>query len=140
MEYQNHLVDPTYFWDAIEEFSFDYTIYVVTDDSNIDEYGIRHESFSKETIRGSLQSEGLRLVQTKEGNTHERTYSFYCKSIYRINIGDIIEYKNEYLRCDSLTNDYDEFGVRAAKLTAIELTQYRDFADYLAYINGDKLV
>lgn len=138
--YQNHVIDPTYFYDAIEEFSFDYDIYVVNDYSQIDEYGIRHESFTKQIIRGSLQSTGLRLNQDRKGNTHERSYNFYCKSLYRINIGDVIEYKNQYLRCVELTNDYDEYGVRGAKLIQFELTQYRDFADYLAYIQGDKLV
>ena len=28
--YQNHVIDPTYFYDAIEEFSFDYDLYVNT--------------------------------------------------------------------------------------------------------------
>ena len=48
--------------------------------------------------------------------------------------------KFQPLSVSKLDNDYDEFGVRGAKLTQIELTQYRDFADYLAYLNGDKLV
>lgn len=140
MEYQNHVIDPTYFYDAIDEFSFNYTIYVVINNEDIDEYGIRHETFSKQIISGSLQSTGLKLIQSKSGNTHSRTYNFYCKSLYRINIGDVIEYKNQYLRCDELIDDYDEMGVRGAKLVEIQLTQYRDFADYMKYLKGDKLV
>ena len=141
MNYQNHVIDPTYFWDAIEEFSFDYKIYIEQQDEvNVDDYGRRIITYKEDIIRRSLQSTGLNLKQSKDGNTQERTYNFYCKSIYRINIGDIIEYKNQYLRCDSLSDDYDEFGVRGAKLTQISLTQYRDFADYVKYLRGEKLV
>ena len=36
--FQNHVIDPTYFYDAIEEFAFNYTLYVNTG-KNIDDYG-----------------------------------------------------------------------------------------------------
>ena len=138
MKYQNHVIDPTYFYDAIEEFSFDFDIHVVSDE-DLDEYGNRTVSYKKETIRGSLQFDDINLNQSKSGNTHSATARFYCKSLYRINIGDIIEYKNEYYRVNSF-KPYDEYGVREARLKMIKLTQYRDFADYIKYLKGEKTV
>lgn len=137
--YQNHVIDPTFFYDAVENFAFDFDIYVQQDDNVLDDYGNSKLSYKKETIRGSLQSDGNRLRQSKDGNTHDMTYRFYCMSLYRINIGDIIEYKGNYLRVN-FVQDYDEYGVRSAELTMIKLTAYRDFADYLKYITGVKLV
>lgn len=138
MEYQNHLIDPTYFWDAIEEFSFDYKLYTITD-SDVDDYGNTVNTYKETIIRGSLQTAGKTLKQSKTGNTDELTYDFYCKSLYRIDIGDIIEYKHNYLRVN-FVKDYDEYGVREVRLTMINLAAYRDFADYLDYIHGKKLV
>lgn len=138
MIYQNHSIDPTYFWDAIEEFSFDYKIYVVGD-MDLDDYGNRKINYKETTIRGSLQSNSKKLIQSKSGNTNNLEYDFYCKSLYRIDIGDIIEYNHNYLRVTSV-HDYDEYGVREAHLIMISLSAYRDFADYLDYINGKKLV
>lgn len=139
MEYVNHVIDPTYFYDAIEEFSFNYVIHVVTDDDAIDDYGRRHVAYKQQSIRGSLQTDGVRESQSKSGNTQNMKYRFYCKSLYRINIGDIIEYKGDYLRCN-FVHEYDEYGVREAELSMIQLTAYRDFADYIKYIKGEKLV
>lgn len=138
MNYQNHLVDPTFFYDAVEEFSFDYDIYVLAGKS-LNEYGETQYQYSKEIIRGSLQSRGNRLVQSKEGNTTEYQYNFYCKSLYRIDIGDILEYKGNYLRVSSI-QDYDEFGVRECSLSMIQLTAYRDLAAYIKYLEGIELV
>ena len=138
MIYQNHLVDPTYFYDAIEEFSFNFTIYTVTN-KTIDDYGNVKYTYDNAIVRGSLQSDGTRLVQSQEGNTTVVKYRFYCKSLYRINIGDIIEYKNKYLRVD-FVQDYDEYGVRNCELTMIQLTAYRDLRDYIRYLNGEVLV
>lgn len=138
MIYQNHLVDPTYFYDAIEEFSFDYKLYVLSD-KTIDEYGDVKSTYSTQIIRGSLQSDGNRLVQSQTGNTTEYSYKFYCKSLYRINIGDILEYKGNYLRVN-FVQDYDEYGVRNCDLTMIQLTAYRDLADYIEYQSGEKLI
>lgn len=137
-QYQNHVIDPTYFYDAIEEFSFNFDIYV-SKETEPDEYGKIITIYEKNVIRGSLQSKGNRLVQSKEGNTNEFKYNFYCKSLYRINIGDIIEYKGNYLRVN-FVQDYDEYGVREAELIVIDLTSYRDFADYMKYLRGEKIV
>ena len=138
MIYQNHLVDPTFFYDAIENFSFDYNLYVNTGKS-VDEYGRRVLAYTHQIVRGSLQSRGSTINRSKSGNTDSKTYNFYCKSLYRINKNDILEYKNEYFIVNSV-QDYDEYGVREATLETINLTAYRDLADYIDYLKGDKLV
>ena len=135
---QNHVIDPTCFYDCIEEFSFDYNIYVV-EKKEIDASGNVKRTYSKNVIRGSLQSQGVELRQSKDGNTKEMRYNFYCKSLYRIDIGDIIEYKNRYLRVESV-KDFDEYGVRECSLRMVQLTKYRDLADYIKYLQGEKLV
>lgn len=135
---QNHLIDPTFFFDAIEEFSFNYIIYIANH-GEIDEYGRIKNSYTTSTIRGSLQSDGTRRNQSKDGNTDIVSYRFYCKSLYRIDIGDIIAYKGKYLRCMKV-QDYDEYGVREAELQMITLMAYRDFADYIKYQTGAKLI
>lgn len=134
----NHVIDPTYFYDAIEEFAFDYTLFVKTD-SNVDEYGKVVGTYSQQAIRGSLQSDGARIQRSKSGNTTTKGYRFYCESLYRINIGDIIEYKTNFYIVTSV-QDYDEYGVRSCTCDMITLTDYRDFADYIKFIRGDKLV
>lgn len=136
--YQNHVIDPTFFFDAIEEFSFDYDIYVV-EDSKLDASGREKLTFNKTIIRGSLQSEGTTLSQSFEGNVTNMSYNFYCKSLYRINIGDTIFYKGHYLRCNSV-HDFDEFGVRSCTLQKIQLSSYRDLHDYIKYLKGDKII
>lgn len=136
--YKNHLIDPFYFYDAIEEFAFDYDIYVQTKETT-DEYFRTTHSYEKQSIRGSLQTNGLSLRQSKTGNTQENTYRFYCKSLYRINIGDFICYKEQWLHVDSI-HEYDEWGVREASLSMVQLSSYRDLEDYVNYINGVKLV
>lgn len=138
MTYQNHVIDPTYFYDAIEEFSFDYMIFIVSK-KELDERGRRVVEYSQDIIRGSLQSQGTVLHQSKDGNTNTKEYDFYCKSLYRIDIGDVIVYKNNYLMCESV-RDYDEYGVRSAHLKMIKLTAYRDLAAYVKYLEGQQLV
>lgn len=135
----NHVIDPTFFFDAINEFSFEYTIYVVNKENDVDEYGNTKLSYYKKTIIGSLQVQTNRERQSKDGNTNEVNYMFYCKSLYRINIGDIIEYNGMFLRCNEI-HPYDEYGCREAALTMIQLSQYRDFADYIKYLRGVKQI
>lgn len=138
MEYQNHVIDPTYFYDAIEEFSFNYDIYVNTG-KTVNEYGKRVLTYDKQTIRGSLQDRGSKIVRSKDGNIVEHNADFYCKSLYRINKNDVIEYKNEYYICTGI-QPYDEYGCRQATLKVIQLAAYRDLADYIEYLQGGKLV
>ena len=138
MIYQNHVIDPTFFYDAIEEFSFNYVIYTV-ESVGLADNGREKITYSKNIIRGSLQSQGLNLVQSNKGNTQTKEYNFYCKSLYRLEIGDIIEYKNNYYRC-KFVQDYDEFGVRNGTLELIKLSAYRDLKDYIDYLKGVKLV
>ena len=136
--YQNHVIDPTFFYDAIEEFSFNYDIYVIVK-NGLNEAGKTAITFDKQIIRGSLQSQGEVLVQSETGNMITMRYAFYCKSLYRINIGDVIVYKNRYLLCKEV-RDYDEYGVRSASLEQIQLSSYRDLRDYIRYLNGEELV
>lgn len=136
--YQNHVIDPTFFYDAIEQFAFDYDIFVVNNEK-LDDYGRIVHTFTKSTIRGSLQSQGNRLVQNKEGNTHSMKYEFYCKSLYRIDIGDFIHYKDKWLHVDEV-HDFDEWGVRWVSLTMVNLTSYKDLEEYVKYIDGEILV
>lgn len=135
---RNHVVDPTFFFDAIDEFSFTYPMYVVNK-NGIDDYGNTKLTYSKKSISGSLQIQTKRERQSKDGNTDEVRYMFYCKSLFRIDVGDIIEYDGNFLRCNE-THPYDEYGVREASLTMIHLTAYRDFADYIKYLRGEKLI
>ena len=137
-KYKNHLIDPHFFYDAIEEFAFDYDIYVQVDETT-DEYYRKKYIFEKKTIRGSLQTQGLSLNLSKDGNTMTNEYDFYCKSLYRINIGDFIFYKNTWLHCNSV-HEYDEWGVREAHLTMVQLSAYKDLEEYVKYINGEKIV
>ena len=134
----NHLIDPTYFYDCIEEFAFNYDAYIV-DNVYVDDYGRKITKFLKTTIRGSLQSQGTRLSQSKKGNTQNKSYDFYCKSLYRINIGDFIKYQDIWLHVNSV-NDYDEWGVRRCSLTMVNLSNYKDLAEYVKYIEGETII
>ena len=136
--YQNHVVDPTYFYDAIEEFAFNYN-WFVKNSENVDDYGRVVSGYDQKIIRGSLQSQGSSIIQEKTGNKIRHDYNFYCKSLYRINKYDIIQYKDNYYMVTEV-HDYDEWGVRSASLSIITLTEHKDFNDYLEYLNGTKLV
>lgn len=135
---QNHVIDPTWFYDAIEEFAFDYDWYA-TEGIDVDDLGRQVTKFRKNKIRGSLQSQGTSLSQSTDRTTENMRYEFYCKSLYRIYVGDFIRYKDRWLHVDSV-NDYDEYGVRKSTLTLINLNNYRDFKEYLEYLNGEKIV
>lgn len=136
--YRNHLIDPSYFYDAIEQFAFDYDIFILTAETT-DEFYRKKYSYEKKTIRGSLQTQGLSLSQSKTGSIQTNEYNFYCKSLYRISIGDFIFYKGQWLHVDSV-HEYDEWGVREAHLTMVQLSSYRDLEEYVKYINGDIIV
>ena len=138
MALQNHVLDPTYFYDCIEEFSFNLTLYVKSS-KIIDDYGNEKVTYTDQIVRGSLQSQGKSIQRSKDGNTIKKEYDFYCKSLYRIDEGDILQYKDNFYIVTSV-NDYDEYGVRSCKLDMITLTAYRDLADYVKYKNGTKLV
>lgn len=137
---QNHVIDPTFFYDCIDEFSFDYNLYVLVENNAIDERGYTISKYELQTISGSLQSTGSSKNRSKSGSTISKEYDFYCKSLYRIKEDDILEYKNNYYICTAINNDYDEWGVRGARLKLISLTAYRDLADYIKYLRGQKLV
>lgn len=137
-DYTNHLVDPAWFDDCILEYQFTYTIYVVGEEDT-DDLGKLVKKYKKQEIVGSLQSQGLEVRKSTSGNISVWKYKFYCKSLYRINIGDIIEYKDKYLIVTSV-HDYDEYGVRNADLSSISLAAHRDFREYLKYLSGEKTI
>lgn len=132
---QNHVIDPTYFYDAILEFAFDYDWYVVKK-YDTDDLGRRVARFDKQVINGSLQPQTGSITFSKTGNTDNLKYKFYCKSLYRIGKGDFIHYKDRYLLVDDW-QDYDEWGVREVSLTMINLNDHKDFKEYLKYLNGE---
>ena len=137
-KYQNHVIDPTFFYDAIEEFAFDYTCFIVKD-VEYDEEGNTIYKWSHQIVRGSFQRDMTKRSKSKSGSTDSADSHFYCKSLYRLNMGDVIEYHHNYYMIDGV-NDYDEFGVRECELKMIQLTKYRDLCDYIKYIRGEKLV
>lgn len=134
----NHIIDPTYFYDAIEEFSFNYDWYVITN-KGIDEWGRETTEFTKKIIRGSLQTQGNSIVLSKNGNHQQNDYNFYCKSLYRINIGDFIFYKETWLHVNNV-HEYDEYGVRECTLKMVNLNNYRDLKEYVDFLEGNKIV
>lgn len=136
--YQNHVIDPTFFYDCIEQFAFDYDAYIVKN-READEYGRLKYQFDKVVIRGSLQSKGLSIRQDMKGNMQEMKYEFYCKSLYRIKDGDFIRYKDKWLHVDEVF-DYDEYGVRQVNLTMVQLAAYKDLEEYVRYIEGRQFV
>lgn len=137
-KYQNHVIDPTFFYDAIEQFKFTYD-WIIETEKGLDDYGRLTHGFTHSEIQGSLQSEGIRVVRRKEGNYEEMTYKFYCKSLYRIKENDFILYKGRYLIVNEV-QDYDEYGVREATLKMVQLNQYQDLCEYLKYLKGELLV
>lgn len=136
--YQNHVIDPTYFYDAIEEFAFNFDWYPLNGTS-VNELGKRSFTYDHQIIRGSLQSQGTNLRQSVDLNTEDMQYRFYCKSLYRISIGDFIKYKDRYLRVIGV-RDYDEHGVRSCTLQMVNLINYKDFQQYLKYLEGQVIV
>ena len=136
---QNHVIDPKWFWDAIDEFEFGYDWYPQLK-STVNDLGMRVSTFDKKEIRGSLQTQGSGLRQSvSQFNTVELKYDFYCKSIYRLCVGDFISYKGRWLHCDGVW-DYDEYGVRHASLTMVNLNDFKDFKEYLKYLEGSKII
>ena len=96
-----HVIDPTFFYDAINEFSFDYTLYVVSA-KTVNEYGKRVLTYTQQVVSGSLQSQGSQVVRSKTGKTDTKIYKFYCKSLYRVNKDDKNTFFNSRLNSFSI--------------------------------------
>lgn len=135
---QNHIIDPTYFYDAIAQFAFNFDWYPQMGVS-INDLGKQTYTYDHKIISGSLQSQGTNLAQSVDLNTENMQYRFYCKSLYRISVGDFMKYKERYLRVIAV-RDYDEYGVRSATLQMINLVNYKDFKEYLKYLEGEIIV
>lgn len=136
--YQNHVIDPSYFDDAIAQFAFQYDWYPIKGTA-IDYLGKRTFTYEHKSIVGSLQSQGTSINQSVDLNTEQMNYRFFCKSLYRISIGDFIAYKDRWLRVQSV-RDFDEWGVRSATLQMVNLNNYKDFQEYLKYLEGDRII
>lgn len=134
----NHVIDPTFFNDAIEMFAFNYDWYVNSGKTLNDE-GKRINKYEKKIIKGSIQSEGLKVRKSKSGNIQEWTYSLYCKSFYRIKDGDFICYQGKWLRVESF-QDYDEWGVRECHLVMVQLSACKDLKEFVKYEEGEKII
>lgn len=133
------IIDPTFFYDAIEEFAFNYTIYHKVEGDTLDDYGRTVPNYKKDIIRGSFQTQGNDIERKLEGNTQTENVEFYCKSLYRIHINDIVERFGNYYIVNSIHN-YDEWGVREASLTVMSIQENRDFAEWLKYQTGGTIV
>lgn len=131
----NHVINPNYFDDAVEEFSFDYVWWHVTGQI-VDEYGNQKNTFTRLPLRGSLQPHSYSRSLNKEGMTEVRTYSFYCKSIYRIDSGDFINYQNDWLIVKGV-EPYDEYGVRTVELESANPAMYRDLMEAIKALTGE---
>ena len=138
MAKQYHVIDPTFFDEALLEFNMSVDWYY-EGDKTIDRYGDLTTSYVKRTIEGSLQSQGTSLSLSKEGNTEDMEYEFFCKSLFRIKIGDFLFYKNRWLHVYSV-RDFDEWGVRSAKLKMVNLTNYKDLEETVKYLEGQILI
>ena len=135
---QHHFIDPLFFYDAVLEFATEFDWYPKNGEI-IDSMGRQIAQFDKQTIFGSLQPQAGSTNFSTTGNTTSMKYKFYCMSKYRINRGDFIIYKQRYLHVDEV-QEYDEAGVREVSLTMVNLTDYRDFQEYIQYLNGEKTV
>ena len=135
---QHHFIDPLFFLDAINEFGVFYDWFAMTG-YDTEDMGRRIAQFDKQEIFGSLQPQTGSINFSTTGNTTSLKYKFYCMSKYRINYGDFIHYHERYLHVDEV-QEYDEAGVREVSLTMVNLTDYRDFEDYLKYLTGEKTV
>lgn len=132
-----HIVDPTFYDDAIAEFDDDYTVYVAGD-MIIDEYGNQTRNYTSHKIRGSLQSDGKRINKNSNGgNTYTWNFHFYCKSCYPLEINDYILFEGKLLLVTSVT-DRDEAGVRWADLEMTNLAAPQDLKNFDKFEDGRK--
>lgn len=131
----NHVIDPSYFDDCIEQFSFDYTWYHITG-LDVDDLGNQKNTFTKLIIKGSMQPQGNKRTLKKDGMVEVRSYEFYCKSIYRIDSGDFIDYNNDWLIVTDV-EPYDEYGVRKVRLESANPAMYRDLQEAEKCLTGE---
>ena len=134
-----HIIDPTFFYDAIDEFAFNYEIFRKCEVDEIDEYGRAKPKYKKDIISGSFQVSDSNKSRNTSGNTNTETADFYCKSLYRVNKDDIIKRNDIYYICNGIHN-YDEWGVREARFSMINWNENRDFKEWLEYQYGGKIV
>lgn len=134
----HHVIDPNFFDDIINMYGTNYDIYVVTNVIR-NEYGMQKSNFEKLTIFGSLQPQGTKLSQKTSGNIVSEQYKFYCKSLYRIRIGDFIVYDSKLLHITNVFH-YDEYGVRECDLEVTQLNEHQDLSEFIQFLTGDEQV
>lgn len=137
--YYNKLVDPWWFYDAVEEFKFTYDWYIECRIEK-DELFRQVVRYDKQKIDGSLQIQDTNLnINGSGGNTQSTKYRFYCMANFRIKTGDFIYYKGKYLHVDGF-HEYDEYGVRTAELTEVNLNNYKDLQESIRFLNGEEII
>ena len=135
----NKLVDPLWFYDAVEEFKFTYVWYVQGKIEK-DELFRQVVRYERQTIDGSLQIQDTNLnMNGTGGNTQSTKYKFYCMANFRIKTGDFIYDNGRYLHVDGF-HAYDEYGVRTAELTEINLNDYKDLQESIRFLNGEEIL
>lgn len=130
-----HIVDPTFFDDALAEFDDEYTVYVAGN-LIIDDYGNQKRTYSAHKIRGSLQSEEKRINKSANGgNTYQWQFQFYCKSSYPIDIHDYLLADGKLLLVTGVTCR-DEAGVRWCSLEMTNLADPKDLEKFNKFEDG----
>lgn len=135
---RHHIIDPAFFLDVISMYGTNYTAYLVSG-VEINEYGMQKSKFEKVEVFGSLQSQGSRLIQKTTGNTVSSQFKFYCKSLYRLKIGDFMIQGSNLLHVIEVQS-YDEYGVRECTLEMTQLNEHRDLHEFIRFLNGDEIV
>lgn len=135
---KQHIIPPTFFWPGISIFEADYDCYIKTG-VDIDALGNRHDTYTKQTIKCSLQ----RQVRTKEqdttGNKVPQRCNFYCKSIFRLDIDDYIFADGQYFIVKEM-QPYDEYGCREGVVERVDIRNNKDLMEYIKYLEGDELI
>lgn len=129
-----NIADKTFFDDALLEFGDHVTVYT-RDKVDLNEYGEVISTYKKYTIWGSLQPESNSRAEVDKGSHIEQLYNFYCDSVYRIYIDDIILTESgEWLQVYEYT-PWDLYGVREVKCKSVNLTETRDLKEFKKYLD-----
>ncbi len=135
---RHHVIDPTFFLDAISMYGTNYDAYLVSG-VEMNEYGMQKSKFEKVEVFGSLQTQGTRLIQKTSGNVVSNQFKFYCSSLYRLRIGDFIVHGANLLHVIDM-QPYDEYGVRECTLEMTQLNEHQDLHEFIRFLNGDEIV
>lgn len=135
---RHHVIDPSFFLDAISMYGTNYNAYLVSG-VEMNEYGMQKSKFENVEVFGSLQTQGTRLTQKTSGNIVSNQFKFYCKSLYRLRIGDFMVQGANLLHVIDM-QPYDEYGVRECTLEMTQLNEHQDLHEFVRFLNGDEIV